>query len=85
MTVLAEGQDEIRARPDRFADTEWSAATYGNVFAEGRPARRTAPSMPRFPPGDHDIVLVRVDRLRADPAAAPLPFRDRRFRRLTII
>jgi hypothetical protein len=46
--------------------------------------------MPRFPPGDHDIVLVRVDRLRvdrlrADPAAAPLPFRDRRFRRLTII
>ena len=43
MTVLAEGQDEIGARPDRFADTEWSAATYGNVFAEGLRAGRHHP------------------------------------------
>ncbi len=84
MTVLAEGQDEIRAagplRRHRVVSRHLRKCVRG-----GSTCSPDGTIHAEVPAGDHDIVLVRVDRLRADPAAAPLPFRDRRFRRLTII
>jgi flavin reductase (DIM6/NTAB) family NADH-FMN oxidoreductase RutF len=87
LSVLAEGHDDVCARlasrsGDRFAGTEWTATTDGGVFLHGATVWLDCSIHAEVPAGDHTIVLLLVNGVRADPGAAPLIFHGSRFRRL---
>jgi flavin reductase (DIM6/NTAB) family NADH-FMN oxidoreductase RutF len=87
VSVLAEGQDDICSRlarktGDRFAGTEWSASADGSVFVQGATLSLDCTIHAEVPSGDHDIVLLRIHGLRADPSTPPLVFHGSRYRRL---
>lgn len=86
-SVLAEGQDDICARlasrtGDRFAGTDWFASGDGSVFVHGATLWLDCTIHAEVPSGDHNIVLLRIHGLSADPGALPLVFHGSRFRRL---
>lgn len=90
LSVLAEGQDEICARlaartGDRFAGTDWSASDGGAVHVHGATLWLDCTIHAEVPSGDHDIVLLRIHGVSADPDAAPLVFHGSRFRRLAAL
>jgi flavin reductase (DIM6/NTAB) family NADH-FMN oxidoreductase RutF len=90
LSVLAEGQDEICARlasktGDRFAGTDWSASDDGAVYVHGATLWLDCTIHAEVPSGDHDIVLLRIHGVSADPDAAPLVFHGSRFRRLAAL
>jgi flavin reductase (DIM6/NTAB) family NADH-FMN oxidoreductase RutF len=90
LSVLAEGQDEICARlasktGDRFAGTDWSASDDGAVHVHGATLWLDCTIHAEVPSGDHDIVLLRIHGVSADPDAAPLVFHGSRFRRLAAL
>jgi flavin reductase (DIM6/NTAB) family NADH-FMN oxidoreductase RutF len=87
LSVLAEGHDDICARlasrtGDRFAGTDWIATPEGGAFVHGATLWLDCSIHTEVPAGDHDIVLLQVHGVRADPEAAPLVFHGSRFRRL---
>jgi flavin reductase (DIM6/NTAB) family NADH-FMN oxidoreductase RutF len=87
LSVLAEGHDDICARlasrtGDRFAGTDWIATPEGGVFVHGATVWLDCTIRTEVPAGDHDIVLLLVNGVRADPRAAPLVVHGSRFRRL---
>jgi flavin reductase (DIM6/NTAB) family NADH-FMN oxidoreductase RutF len=87
LSVLAEGQDRICARlasrtGDRFDGTEWFASDDGSVFVHGATLWLDCTIHAEVPSGDHDIVLLRIHGVSADPGALPLVFHGSRFRRL---
>ncbi|MEU4688318.1 flavin reductase family protein [Actinoplanes sp. NPDC023714] len=67
---------------DRFAALDWRAGDDGAVFLDGSSAWLDCSIEQEIPAGDHDIVLLRVHDLDADPAVAPLVFHGSRYRRL---
>ncbi|WP_441247935.1 flavin reductase family protein [Kitasatospora sp. McL0602] len=67
---------------DRFAGLDWRATPGGAVLVEDAVARFDCGIERHIPAGDHDIVLLRVHGLDADPAVAPLVFHGSRFRSL---
>jgi flavin reductase (DIM6/NTAB) family NADH-FMN oxidoreductase RutF len=74
LSVLAEGQDAVCQRlanknGDRFAGTDWVSATDYSVFVEGATLWLDCTIHGEFTAGDHDIVLLDVHGLRADPKA----------------
>jgi flavin reductase (DIM6/NTAB) family NADH-FMN oxidoreductase RutF len=90
LSVLAEGQDAVCQRlanknGDRFAGTDWVSATDHSVFVEGATLWLDCTIHGEFTAGDHDIVLLDVHGLRADPKAPPLIFHGSRFRRLAVV
>jgi flavin reductase (DIM6/NTAB) family NADH-FMN oxidoreductase RutF len=90
LSVLAEEQDEICARladrnGDRFAGTAWFAQDNGGVFLPGATLWLDCSVFNEVTSGDHDIVLLRVHALRADPSVPPLVFHGSRLRRLAAV
>lgn len=67
---------------DRFADLDWRATDDGAVLIDGASAWFDTSVEQHIRAGDHDIVLLRVHALDADPAVVPLVFHSSRFRRL---
>jgi flavin reductase (DIM6/NTAB) family NADH-FMN oxidoreductase RutF len=87
LSVLAEGQVDICARlasktGDRFAGTKWTASNGGSVFVHGATLWLDCTIHAEVSSGDHDIVLLSVHGLRADPTRPPLVFHGSRYRRL---
>jgi len=67
---------------DRFATLRWRASDGGAVFVEGASAWLECSVDSVVTAGDHDVVLLRVHELDADPEVAPLVFHASRFRQL---
>lgn len=87
VSVLAEGQDVACARlasknGDRFADTATTVAADGALFIDGATLWLDCTIHAEVPSGDHDIVLLHVHGIHADPDTPPLVFHGSRFRRL---
>lgn len=90
ISVLAEGHDETcmslsRKTADRFADIAWDHAPGGSVFVHGATAWLDCSLQAEVPAGDHEVALLEIHGLRADPEAPPLVFHGSRFRRLAAI
>jgi flavin reductase (DIM6/NTAB) family NADH-FMN oxidoreductase RutF len=67
---------------DRFAALDWRTSLDGAILLDGSSAWLDCRIEREVPAGDHDIVLLRVHDLDADPAVAPLVFHGSRYRRL---
>jgi flavin reductase (DIM6/NTAB) family NADH-FMN oxidoreductase RutF len=67
---------------DRFAMLQWQTSPDGAVLLDGSSAWLDCSIENEIPAGDHDIVLLRVHELDADPEVAPLVFHSSRYRRL---
>ena len=67
---------------DRFASLDWRATPDGAVLVEDAGAWLDCSVEQVIRAGDHDIVLLRVHELDADPAVPPLVFHASGFRRL---
>jgi flavin reductase (DIM6/NTAB) family NADH-FMN oxidoreductase RutF len=88
LSVLAEGHDDAclclaGKHADRFAGTDWASSEDGALFVRGSTAWLDCSVHQEVPAGDHVIVLLRVDGLRAEPATPPLVFHNSRLRRLS--
>ena len=87
VSVLAAGQEQagrqLAARTgDRFAALSWRATADGAVLLDGASAWLDCSVEQEVRAGDHDIVVMRVHDLDADPAIGPLVFHGSRFRTL---
>jgi len=67
---------------DRFAGARWRTAADGGVLFDGCSAWLDCSIDREIPAGDHDIVLLRVHNLEADPQVPPLVFHASGYRRL---
>jgi flavin reductase (DIM6/NTAB) family NADH-FMN oxidoreductase RutF len=87
VSVLADGQEALcrslaaKGR-DRFADMPWEPSEDGAIFIRGAAAWLDCSVHSELTAGDHDIVLLQIHRLTADPRNEPLVFHSSRFRRL---
>jgi flavin reductase (DIM6/NTAB) family NADH-FMN oxidoreductase RutF len=87
ISVLGAHQERIgrqlaESGVDRFADLGWQATEDDAVLIEGASAWLKCGVDQVVRAGDHDIVVLRVHELDADPAVPPLVFHASRFRRL---
>jgi flavin reductase (DIM6/NTAB) family NADH-FMN oxidoreductase RutF len=87
ISVLGDHQERLCRQlsaptADRFAGTAWRATDRGGVLVEGASAWLECSIEQQVPAGDHDIVLLRVHDLAADPQVAPLVFHGSGFRQL---
>jgi flavin reductase (DIM6/NTAB) family NADH-FMN oxidoreductase RutF len=69
-------------RGDRFAAVCWRATADGAVLLDGASAWLDCSIEREIRVGDHDLVLLRVHALDADPAVPPLIFHASRYRTL---
>lgn len=67
---------------DRFAGLDIRASADGAVFVEGAGAWIECSLEAEYPAGDHEILLLRVHDIGADPDVAPLVFHRSAFRNL---
>ncbi|WP_280435487.1 flavin reductase family protein [Nocardia carnea] len=67
---------------DRFAGLSWFAGDTGAVFLADAAAWLDCRISSSIPAGDHEVVLLQVDRSAIDEAAEPLIFHDSRYRAL---
>jgi flavin reductase (DIM6/NTAB) family NADH-FMN oxidoreductase RutF len=67
---------------DRFAALHWRTSPDGAILLDGASAWLDCAIEREIPAGDHDIVLLRVHDLDADPDVTPLVFHGSRYRRL---
>jgi flavin reductase (DIM6/NTAB) family NADH-FMN oxidoreductase RutF len=89
VSVLGEHQEracrQLSARDgDRFAELSWRAGDDDGVFLEGSSAWLGCSIEREVEAGDHDIVLLRVHDLDADPDVAPSVFHGSQFRQLQV-
>ncbi|MHA6761421.1 flavin reductase family protein [Streptacidiphilus sp. PAMC 29251] len=87
VSVLADDQNEtcraLAARTqDRFADIDWHATDHGAVLLGDAVLWMDCTIEDAMPAGDHQIVLLRIHALSAQPDREPLVFHASRFRRL---
>lgn len=87
VSVLGAHQEQACTRlaardSDRFASLDWRATPDGAVLIEDASAWLDCSVEQVIRAGDHDIVLLRVHELDADPAVPPLVFHASGFRRL---
>ena len=90
LSVLAEDQNaacrSLSARTgDRFADVTWSATKDGAVFVHGAVAWLDCSIRQELSAGDHEIVLLDLHALHAEPDRAPLVFHGSGFHGLASI
>lgn len=90
LSVLAEGQNAACGQlasknGDRFAGTDRTVARDGALFIDGATLWLDCTIHSEVTCGDHDIVLLNVHGLRADPTTPPLVFHGSRFRRLAAV
>ncbi|GAA0452508.1 putative oxidoreductase [Paractinoplanes deccanensis] len=69
---------------DRFESLDWRTTDDGAIFLEGSSAWIDCSIEREIPAGDHDIILLRVHDLDADPAVQPLVFHGSRYRSLAL-
>jgi len=67
---------------DRFAGLDLRASADGAVFINGAGAWIECSLEAEYPGGDHDILVLRVHEIGADPDVAPLVFHRSSFRSL---
>jgi flavin reductase (DIM6/NTAB) family NADH-FMN oxidoreductase RutF len=65
-----------------FAALPWHATADGAVLVEGASAWLDCSVDSEVTAGDHELILLRVHELDADPAVPPLVFHASRYRRL---
>jgi flavin reductase (DIM6/NTAB) family NADH-FMN oxidoreductase RutF len=87
VSVLGAHQEQVGRQlsargVDRFAALRWRTSPDGAVLLHGASAWLDCAVEREIPAGDHDIVLLRVHDLDADPEVAPLVFHGSRYRRL---
>jgi flavin reductase (DIM6/NTAB) family NADH-FMN oxidoreductase RutF len=87
ITVLAAHQEHLgralAARgADRFAGASWPSNEHDAIVLDGGSAWLECSIERQITAGDHDIVLLRVHDLEADPAVPPLVFHRSAFGRL---
>ncbi|HEV2635828.1 MAG TPA: flavin reductase family protein [Actinocrinis sp.] len=87
VSVLGHDQEEVCRRlaargVDRFAGLDWTATDDGAVLLTGASAWLDCSIEAEIRAGDHEIVVLAVHRLGADPAVPPLVFHGSRYRRL---
>jgi len=87
ISVLGAHQEEASRRlaapgDDRFATLPWRVTAGGAVFVEGSSAWLECSVHQEISVGDHEVVMLRVHELDADPAVAPLVFHGSRYRQL---
>ena len=68
---------------DRFSGIATERTASGAILIDGAPVHLECSVHGGMPAGDHDVVLLRIHRLAADPAAPPLVFHGSTFRRLS--
>ena len=67
---------------DRFADLEIESSEDGALFLSGAPAWLDCTVETELHGGDHDVVLLRVERMATSSDTEPLVFHGSRFHRL---
>jgi flavin reductase (DIM6/NTAB) family NADH-FMN oxidoreductase RutF len=67
---------------DRFAEVSWQRTPQGAVFVHGSALWLDCARYDEFPAGDHEIVLLRIQRLWTYPGISPLVFHGSKFRQL---
>ena len=87
VSVLSHTQNEtgrtLAARThDRFAGIDWHSTERGAVLLNGAVLWMECAIDSELPAGDHQIVLLRIHNLSAQPGRDPLVFHASRFRRL---
>jgi flavin reductase (DIM6/NTAB) family NADH-FMN oxidoreductase RutF len=87
VSVLAAAHPELcrqlSAREgDRFAGVDWWSTPEDAVLIADTTARLVCTLVEELPAGDHEIALLRVEALEADPEAQPLVFHASQFRSL---
>jgi flavin reductase (DIM6/NTAB) family NADH-FMN oxidoreductase RutF len=70
-------------RGDRFGSLRWRATADGAILLEGASAWLDCSIEREIRVGDHDLILLRVHALDADPDVPPLVFHGSRYRRLS--
>jgi flavin reductase (DIM6/NTAB) family NADH-FMN oxidoreductase RutF len=90
VSVLAEGQDAAAQRlatkeGDRFAELDWVGTDDGGILVHGAVAWLDCSIHAEVTAGDHEIVVLAIHALRADPDRAPLVFHGSRFRQLAAV
>jgi flavin reductase (DIM6/NTAB) family NADH-FMN oxidoreductase RutF len=89
VSVLGEEHDRACSQlatksGDRFAGLEWFATDGGAVLLEGAAVSLDCSVVEEIAAGDHQLVLLRVEELKFQPAVYPLVFHGSRFRKLAI-
>jgi len=87
LSVLAEEHGHVArllaARGiDRFAEVSWERTPHGAVFVHGSTLWLDCSRYAEVPAGDHDIVLLCIQRLWTYPDVSPLVFYGSKFRQL---
>lgn len=87
LSVLAEGQEAVSTRlamktGDRFDGTPWSILNGAGVVIPGAALWLDCSIFGEVDAGDHEIILLYVHGVRADPTAKPLVFHGSRYRNL---
>ena len=70
-------------RGDRFGSLRWRATADGAILLEDASAWLDCGIEREISVGDHDLILLRVHALDADPDVPPLVFHGSRYRRLS--
>ena len=89
VSVLGEEHDracsQLAAKSgDRFERLEWFATEGGAVLLEGAAVSLDCSVVEEIAAGDHQLVLLRIETLKFQPAVNPLVFHGSRFRKLAI-
>lgn len=86
LSVLSSEHDELCRKlsgpGDRFVGVDWTLTDGGAVVLGGATLWLECVLHEVFEAGDHEIALLRIASLRADPEISPLVFHGSRFHRL---
>ncbi len=89
VSVLGEEHDracsQLSAKSgDRFEKLEWLTTEGGAVLLEGAAVSLDCSVVEEIVAGDHQLVLLKIEALKFQPAVNPLVFHGSRFRKLAI-
>ncbi|WP_256973300.1 flavin reductase family protein [Rhodococcus sp. NCIMB 12038] len=89
VSVLSEAQDSAAralAAKDasrRFDNIDWESSSDGAIFVRGSALWLDCSVVEEVPAGDHEIVVLAIERLYAYPDIEPIVFHSSRFRKLS--
>jgi flavin reductase (DIM6/NTAB) family NADH-FMN oxidoreductase RutF len=90
VSVLGELQDracsQLAAKSgNRFENLDWFATESGAVLLEQSAALIECSIAVEIEAGDHQLVLLKIEALKSQPAVNPLVFHGSRFRKLAVL